>query len=162
MEDVMKKLLTFALLTVSVAWGQDVRVKTTSQIKPWCDAYLALESAPHVSPNQAVDAGMCTGYIMGLIEQVSLSPVLHIADGADGVSVPNGKFPLGTWGEAVTADQVTRVFIKLVNDQPQWLDKPAYLTIEKACMDNGLLTYKQWSPPHSYKSIPSDGRHPLK
>ena len=127
----MKQLLIFVLLTVSVAWSQDVHVKTTSQIKPWCDAYLALESAPHVSPIQTVDAGMCTGYIMGLLEQVSLSPVLDIADG---VSVPNGKGLLGTWGEAVTTDQVTRVFSTLVNDQPQWLGKPAYLTIEKACM----------------------------
>jgi hypothetical protein len=160
--DVMKNLLLFALFTVSVAWGQDVHVKTTSQIKPWCDAYLALESAPHVSPIQAGDGGMCEGYIVGLMEQVSLSPVLDITEGADGVSVPNGKFLLGTWGEAVTAEQVTRVFIKFVNDQPQWLDKPAYLTIEKACMDSGLIAYKQWSPPPSYKSIPSDGKHPLK
>jgi len=155
----MKKLLIFALLTVSVAWGQDVRVKSVSQIKTWCDAYLALESTSHVPAIHASDAGLCEGYIVGLMEQVSLSPVLDIADGA---SVPNGKFLMGTWGEAVTADQVTRVFIKLVNDQPQWLDKPAYLAIEKACMDNGLLTYKQWSPPHSYVLIPSDGKHPLK
>jgi hypothetical protein len=162
MEDVMKKLLIFALLTVSVAWGHDVHVKTTSQIKPWCDAYLASESAPHVSPHQTADAGLCEGYIVGLIEQVSLSPVLEITDGADGVSVANGKFLLGTWGEAVTADQVTKVFIKFVTDQPQWLDKTAYLTIEKACMDNGLLAYKQWDQPFSYKSVPSDGKHPLK
>ncbi|MGB7599337.1 MAG: hypothetical protein WBM24_03445 [Candidatus Sulfotelmatobacter sp.] len=155
----MKKLLIFALLTVSVAWGQDAHVKSVSQIKTWCDAYLVLESTSHVLAIQASDGGLCEGYIVGLMEQVSLSPVLDIADGA---SVPNGKFLMGAWGEAVTADQVTRVFMKLVNDQPQWLDKPAYLAIEKACMDNGLLTYKQWSPPHSYVLIPADGKHPLK
>jgi hypothetical protein len=159
-EDFMKKLMAIVgLLTASVAWGQDVKVRTVSQIKPWCDAYIALGFTSHVPAIQASDAGMCGGYIVGLMEQVSLSPVLDFADGA---SVPNGKFLIGTWGEAVTEDQVARVFIKLVNDQPQWLDKPAYLAIEKACMNNGLLTYKQWSPPHSYVSIPSDGKHPLK
>lgn len=162
----MKQLLIFALLTVSVAWSQDVHVRTTSQIKPWCDAYLSLASAPpasHASLSQTADAGLCEGSMVGLLEQVSLSPVLDTAvDTADGESVPNGNFIIGTWGEAVTAAQVTRVFIKLVNDQPQWLDKPAYLAIEKACMDNGLLNYKQWSPPRSYKSIPFDGKHPLK
>jgi hypothetical protein len=130
-----------------------------SQIKPWCDAYIALESTSHVSTIQASDAGLCEGYIVALMEQVSLSPVLDIADGVSG---PNGKFIIGTWGEAVTTDQVTKVFIKFVNDQPQWLDKPAYLVIEKACMDEGLLTNKQWTPPRSYVSIPFDGKHPLK
>lgn len=153
----MKKLLIFALLTVSVASGQDVPVRSVSQIKAWCDTYLALQSTPHVPAIQATDAGLCEGYIVGLMEQVSLDPFLDIADGA-----PNGKFLIGTWGDAVSADQVTRVFIKFVSDQPQWLDKPAYLAIEKACMDNGLLTYKQWSPPHSYVSVPADGKHPLK
>jgi hypothetical protein len=151
--------LTALILCGGITWGQDVKVRTVSQIKPWCDAYLALASTSHVPTNQAVDAGLCGGYIVGLMEQVSLSPVLDIADGT---SVPNGKFLIGAWGEAVTVDQVTRVFIKLVNDQPQWLDKPAYLAIEKAGTDNRLLSYKQWSPPHSYVLVPADGKHPLK
>ena len=158
----MKKLLIFALLTVNVAWSQDLRVKTVSQIKPWCDAYLTLESTSHVSAFQATDAGMCEGYIMALMEQVALDPIPDMVDLADDTSVPNGKFLIGTWGEAVTTDQVTRVFIKLVNDQPQWLDKPAFMVIETACTDIGLLTYKPWIPPLSYRRIPNDGKHPLK
>jgi hypothetical protein len=155
-------LISLMILCSSAMWSQDVSVRTVSQVKPWCDKWIALEPTSRASAIDASDGGMCLGYIMGLKEQVSINPVPDMEKKADGTATPNGKFILGIWGEAVTPDQIARVFVKFVADQPQWLDKPAFTAIETACLDMGLLTYKPWIPAQSYRSIPNDGKHPIK
>jgi hypothetical protein len=144
-------LIALGILLSTMCHARDVQVRTVSQVKPWCVSYIELESTSHVNPTQGMDAGLCEGYIMGIMEHLSVTPEAH----------PDGTFQIGTWEATVTIDQVTRVFVKFVNDQPQWLDKPAYLTIEKACTDNGLLTYKPWTMPLNWITIPADGKHAI-
>ena len=69
---------------------------------------------------------------------------------------------IGHGGEAVTPDQIARVFVKFVKDSPEWLDKPAYLAIETACMKDGLLIAGKPDFLPNYTSVPNDGKHPIR
>jgi hypothetical protein len=150
------------ILSSSIAWGKDVDVKTSSTVKDWCSKWVALESTPRVSAVDASDAGMCLGYIMGIMEQVAINPIPETQDQPDGTVKPTGKFFNWSWGQAVTPDQIARVFVKFVKDSPEWLDKPAYLAIETACMKDGLLIAGKPDFLPNYTSVPNDGKHPIK
>jgi hypothetical protein len=121
----MKSLLIVFLCIVASGSALAAPISTTA-LKADCDAYVRFDQ----SQQPTFGASYCMGYVLAFTE----------AAAGDMGRNPDGTFFECNWADGVSADQVTRVFIKYVNDHPESLNKRALETLWRATAESGLRT----------------------
>ncbi len=120
----MKTLLI--VLLCSVAWGSAYATPfSTASLKTDCDEYVSAGLTP-----SGIGASFCAGYVIAFRE---------MEDGYT-VQAADGTVSQYSWADGVTPDQVIRVFVRYVNDHPEFLNKSAIETLLRATGDMGLRT----------------------
>lgn len=127
----MKTGLSLAILLLAghAFAADDPLPKTTAAQKQQCDLYVA----PTHDQKTDAQGNYCYAYIRGVKD--AMDGDLAWADDT------HKKIVIGNWADGVTADQLIRVFVKFVNENPEALNKPASITVRQSAEAAQLYSY---------------------
>jgi hypothetical protein len=121
------KTLLVVLLCIVASSSALAAPYSTANLKADCDAYIAFTAGSALKP---AEDGFCMGYVLAFTQM----------EAGYTVQVPDGSFYKYDWTDGVTGDQVIRVFVKYVNDHPEFLNKSAIASLLLATGETGLRT----------------------
>lgn len=125
---VLTTMLLGFLLSVTTAHAEPFR---TDALSMFCDAYVAGvtsdgEETHYADQTEAVKGFVCLSYVRGIVDE------------SEGESWSlDSKDVLGRW-ESDRINQVIRVFLKFVADNPEMLNKPAHAVVLASAIKAGL------------------------
>ncbi len=126
----MKTILAILVLTAGwqavAADGPKSAVAQRDQCNAWLDQRKDV--------NGLRDADRCYAYMRGVQEEMA-GELAWADEGA------HTRLVVGNWQDGVSTDQLTRVFVKYVNDNPAELNKPANAVIRRSAEASELYTY---------------------
>lgn len=129
----MKRLLIVLLFVLSIT-GLSHAATTANILRDNCRESMRFNSDPaSMSALQVWQSGMCGGYISGWLEGVI---GLSILDNK------TGKPQQIVGDESATIGQVIRVFVKYVNEHPEFENQPADRIITQALVNAHLLSLR--------------------